>query len=216
YLKGAYTIQNLFTAELLGRLDGGSTVQRNNRWAFSPAVNLSWNAKNHLFADQQALSALQVRLGAARIMRPVTGARYATGPQYASNMGWSTEPGLVSYNGFAGISRPYNTGWMGYGTEWPYSDQLNLAIESSWFGERLFANVALYNKEDKNQLTMIPVPSEYGYVGQHLNGMSVRNRGVEATIGGSLFDEKRSAFQWRTSVNLTANKNELTALPGGL
>ena len=216
YLKGAYTIQNLFTAELLGRLDGSSTVQRNGRWAFSPAVTLKWNAKNHLFSDNDALSGLQVRLGAARIMRPVSGARYATGPQYASNMGWSTEPGLVSYNGFAGISRPYNTGWIGYDIQWPYSDQLNLGVESSWFNERLFANVALYNKEDKNQITTIPVPSEYGYVGQHLNGMSVRNRGVEATIGGVLFNPEKNAFQWKTSINLTANSNELTGLPDGL
>jgi len=210
-----YNLKNILRAEVLLRMDGASTVQRDSRWIFTPAAHLKWNAKEHLWPDGGVLSALAVDLGAARIARPISRSKYSTGPQYAANMGWSTEPGLVSYNGFAGISRPYGSGWVGYGINWPYSDQMNLSVASSWFADRLSANVSLYQKEDKNQLALIPVPSEYGYVGQHKNGMNVRNRGVEVGLSGHVLP-RDNAFQWHAAVNLTANKNTLTALPNGL
>lgn len=210
-----YSYGQILDASLLLRLDGASTMQPDSRWLFTPAANIKWNLKEHLLKDTEILSALKVDLGAARIARPVSGSRYATGPQYSSNMGWSTEPGLVSFNGIAGISRPYNTGWIGYGIDWPYSDQLNLSVASDWFENRLSVGVSIYNKDDKNQLTLVPIPSEYGYVGQHLNGLSVRNRGVELYVGAHVLP-KKSTLQWHTSVNLSANKNTLRALPNGL
>src|SRR5690606_27283566 len=133
YGSGRYSWGNLLDAEVLVRFDGSSTAQPDNRWFISPAANIAYNAKQHLLLESESISSLRFILGAGRIARPITTARYASGPQYSSNMGWNTEKGLVSYNGFAGISRPYNTGWVGYGMDWPYSDQLNLSIESSWW-----------------------------------------------------------------------------------
>lgn len=213
--SASYSYDEILNAELLFRFDGMSTVQRDNRWNFSPAAHVSWNAKKNMFDDVDWLSSLKVDLGAARIGKPLSRAKYAIGPQYASNMGWGSETGLVSYNGFAGISRPYNSGWIGYGVDWAKSDQLNLSISSSFFAERLFADLSFYNKEDKNQIVQTPVPSEYGYVGQYKNGMDVRNKGVELTLGGNVFPAEK-AISWKSSVSFAFNKNTLTSLPDNL
>ena len=215
YGSARYSVGNVLEAQLLARFDGTSTAQPNHRWFFSPAAHVMYNVKNHLLADTGPLTTLKLKLGAARLARPITTGRYAVGPQYSTNMGWATELGMVSYNGFAGISRPYNNGWVGYDMQWPYSDQVNFSVESSWWNHRLFANLSLYRREDKNQIINVPVPSEYGYNGQYKNGLSVRNSGVELVVGGQLFGAT-NAFQWNSSVNATTNKNTLTALPDGL
>ncbi len=215
YGRAKYSYANILEAEALIRFDGASTVQPDSRWLFTPAANVSWNLKEHLLSGESPFSSLKLNLGAGRIARPISGARYATGPQYSTNMGWSTEPGLVSFNGFAGISRPYNSGWIGYDIDWPYSDQMNLSMDATWWQDRAFATLALYNKSDKNQIVEIPVPNEYGYKSQHVNGMTVQNRGVELTLGATIL-QNPNGVQWKTSVNASFNKNRLTALPRGL
>src|SRR5690606_31902439 len=44
---------------------------------------------------------------------------------------------------------------------------------------------------------------------------AVQNRGVELAIGGHIFHPD-NVFQWNSSINVSANRNTLTALPNGL
>lgn len=215
FAKVDYDYDNIFSLNAVLRYDGSSTVQMDNRWIFTPAFSGKWNLKNHLFADQEQVSNLTIRGGWARIAKLLTSSRYNTGPQYQTDLGWSGEVGMPSYNGFAAISRPYSNGWIGYNISWPYVDQTDVTVESSFFNNRLFANVSVYNKSANNQIIATPIPAEYGYTGQYLNGLGINNKGVEVTIGGQIIPTSK-AFNWNSSINFAFNKNSLTSLPNGL
>ena len=107
--------------------------QSDHRWMFTPAASAEWNLKNHFFTGSTALSGLSLRASYAyqiddfKSFHPICPNRYELGPQYlATSITWSGEPLLSSANGFATITRPYASGWVGYDLKLPYSDKMEL------------------------------------------------------------------------------------------
>lgn len=209
--KFGYQYKDFVNIDGLIRWDASSNAQPNSRWLFTPSLRANWNVKNQLELENQ----FSVRASFAKIGIPEWNSRYAMGPQYSVQMGWKNEPSLVSYFGQAGFLRPYQTGWIGYNLDWAYTNQADLTLENGFLNDRIQTNLSLYYQENKNQLMLVPVPQEYGYQGIYKNGMDVRNTGVDISVSAQVMP-KESDFQWRPSINLNFNKNELTALPGGL
>lgn len=206
-----YRYKNFLSLDALIRFDGSSNVQPDSRWLFTPAFSATWNVQNQLdLADQ-----FSIRASYAKIGIPEWNSRFALGPQYAVQMGWKNEPSLVSYYGQAGFSRPYQSGWVGYGLDWAYTNQMDVTVEKEFFNGRLGTSASLYSNAHKNQLTRIPVPEEYGYSGIYKNGLDVRNTGIDVTFRGHVLPES-SSWQWTPSLQLNFNKNQLTGLPDGL
>lgn len=209
--KAAYSYKDYLTVEALARWDASSNVQRDSRWLFTPAASVRWD-----IAQQNELQdAFDIKASYARIGMPQWDSKFAMGPQYSTQMGWSSEPFIGSYYGFAGLSRPYATGWVGYDLGWAYTDQMDLTVNKGFFNNRLSTSASYYYNTNKDQITLIPIPEEYGYSGQYKNGMDVLNTGFDVTIKGQVFASE-NAFQWNPSLNLNFNRNELLALPDGL
>lgn len=211
-----FDYRDVLGISLMGRYDGSSLYPANERWLATPAVSVDWNLHNQFLKSSTVVNDLTLRASWARIGKLLSDDSYAAGPQYVSNIGWPQVPTMPSYNGMAGLSRPYTTGWVGYGITWPYTDEFNLNLSGSFFKNRLNASLSLYNKEDKNQLQSIPEPLELGYSGNIANGMSVRNKGIELNLGVNVLNAPDNGLQWNTSLNAAINQNRLTALPGGL
>ncbi|NGM61604.1 SusC/RagA family TonB-linked outer membrane protein [Sphingobacterium sp. SGG-5] len=212
YSKFDYAIKDLVDLEAVLRWDGSSTVQRDSRWLFTPGASARW----HIDKNFGLANLFNVKLAYSRIGKPVYNSRYATGPQYAANLGWTEDPTVSSYYGFAGISRDYSFGWTGYNLKWAYSDKLELAINNSFLKNRLTTVVAFYQTDDKDQIVLAPVPSEFGYVGQYKNGLTVRNQGVDISANAIVSPAKENALGWTVGLNLNVNSNKVTALPEGL
>lgn len=206
-----YRYKDFLSIDGLLRFDGSSNVQPSSRWLFTPAFSATWNIQNQMELNDP----FSIRASYAKIGIPEWNSRFALGPQYAVQMGWQEEPSLVSYYGQAGFSRPYQTGWVGYGLDWAYTNQFDLTVDKEFLNGRVGASASLYLNEHNNQLTLIPIPEEYGYQGMYKNGMDVRNTGVDLTVRGQVLAEE-SALQWTPSIQLNFNKNQLMALPQGL
>lgn len=194
------------------RWDGSSTVQRDSRWLFTPSVGAKWNVDKSMDSDE----VFNVSLGYSRVGKPVYSSRYAAGPQYNASLGWDQDPTVASYYGYAGIARTYSYGWTGYGLEWAYSDKMELTVNNSFFKKRLNTSLSLYQRDDKDQIALTPVPSELGYTGEYKNGLSVRNRGLDLTVSGQILPATENKVSWSGSLNFNLNQNELLALPGGI
>lgn len=208
-----YKYKNYLNAQLILRGDGSSNIQKDSRWLFTPAVSASISLKNMFMQDIERISDWALRGSWARIGRYQDNNRFAAGPQYTGEeLTGIGQPVMSSYYGYASIARPYNTGWVGYGLGWPYSDKWNVGIASAFFNNRLSLNVEYYNNTDCDLITAIPVKQEYGYKYKYANGMKVRNSGVEVTLSGKPFDNP-GRFSWNTSFSLAYNKNELLQLP---
>jgi hypothetical protein len=131
-------------------------------------------------------------------------------------MGWGNEPTLGSYAGIPGISRPYTSGWVGYGIPWAYSEQLNVGVRLAVLNNRLKFGVDVYNRDDKQMLLPVPVATEWGYTGAYKSGLHVRNNGIDVTVFADLLPAATNAVSWSVSANFNYNRNKLVALPGGL
>ena len=211
YGKFGYQFDNILDINAVLRWDASSTVQPDSRWLFTPSASAKWNLDKH-FALEDMFS---IKLSAGRIPRLNMDSRYAVGPQYYSNLNWTGESNVLSFFGNSALSRPYNRGWVGYDLDWSYTDQLDLNIIKSFFNNRLTANLSLYQKDAKNQIALIPVPEEYGYVGQFKNGLAIRNTGVDLGISADVI-KNPEGFEWFSHLSINLNKNKVTALPDGL
>jgi TonB-linked SusC/RagA family outer membrane protein len=207
-----YKYKNLLNLGLLARYDGNSAVQSDSRWMFTPAASAEWNLKNQFLSSNSVLSVLSLRASYARIAKSVQSDRYELGPQYlASSITWSGEPLLSSANGYATITRPYVSAWVGYDMKMPYSDKIELSLNSSFFNNRLSAGISVYKNNDKDMLTYLPVTQEMGYEYKLASGMEVSNRGVELTLSADIL--KNSPLTWNMSFNANYNVNRLEKLP---
>lgn len=211
YGRVGYTLNSFLDVNAVVRWDGSSAIQPNNRWLFTPSASVKWNLDKHFDMAEE----FSIKLSGGRIGRIPADTRLAVGPQYSTNLNWSTESNILSYYGNAALSRPYNRGWVGYDLGWAYVDQLDLTVQKSLFHERLNLALSFYQKEDKDQVALIPVPEEYGYVGQFKNGLDIRNRGVDFNVAARILGDE-SRFNWSSRLNFNLNKNEVTGLPDGL
>lgn len=210
-----YRFRDLFTANVVLRQDGVSSVQSDNRWLFTPAAGISLNLKRMFFGKASRLSALNVGVSWARIGRLMSSDRYSRGPQYTSeNIGW-TAPLVGSYSGLASISRPYRYGWVGYGIGWPYSDKLEVRIDGGLLDDRLGWNLALYENREHDLMVQLPMAREFGYDYQWKQGMDITNRGMELTLSATPV-RQQNGWIWNFGFNFAYNHNELAALPDGL
>lgn len=208
-----YRYKNIFNIQALLRGDGSSNIQKDDRWLFTPATSVSWNLKNHFLQNKKLLSDLAIRGSWARIGRYQDNNRFAAGPQYTGEeLTGVGQPVMSSYYGYASVARSYNTGWVGYGIGWPYSDKWNVGVNASFFNKRLSVDVEYYNNTDCDLITAVPVVQEYGYKYKYLNGMKIRNSGFEVSLIGKIFNSPKG-FSWDASFSLAYNKNELLQLP---
>ena len=214
YANGSYDYNNLFKLSGVVRNDGSSTAQPDSRWFLSAAVRAGFNLKNLFKVEHTSIDEIKASVSLARTGQSFLTDRYAGGPQYRVDAGWDDEPTMPSYNAFATISRPYTSGWVGYGLKTPYSDKLEFTLEGDFFNHRLNGSVSLYTNSNKRMIFNSTVPLEYGYTTNYVSGMSVNNKGVDVSVYGNILDGK-SGIKWGTGANFNVNQNRLMALPSG-
>ncbi|WP_316765465.1 SusC/RagA family TonB-linked outer membrane protein [Pedobacter frigiditerrae] len=210
-----YKYKDLLSFGAIVRRDGSSNGQPDSRWLTTPAFSADWNLKNQLLRDDKFFNELTIGASWARTAKIYLDDRFGAGPQYRTEYGWNEEPTIPTFGGFQGISRPYNTGWVGYGVTLPYTDRLNISASTAVLNNRLSAALVLYNRDDKNQLLNIPLSAESGYASIYKNGMEINNKGIDLTFTGNILQNEK-ALSWTTALNLNYNRNELSALPEGL
>lgn len=214
YAKTDYTFNDKYTLSATIRADGSSNAQPTSHWFYSPVVSIAWNLKKELLNNSTKINDLIVRASAGRLGRLNAYDNYAQGPQYTASVGYTGNLTVPGYNAFGVLTRPYSTGWIGYGIPWSYSNQLNLGFDVGVFRNRLRMSFDWYTKQEKNLLIGIPAFAEYGYSQSIESGMAINNNGIDVTITGNIIN--RAKFGWTSSLNLNHNTNKLKALPRGL
>lgn len=208
-----YSFKNQLDAMVVIRYDGTSNMMGDVRWLFSPGLGVNWNIKDMFLKESSFFSALNLRASWTRLGRFLEENRFGAGPQYTGDeLTWSKQPIVSSYYGYASIARPYNSGWIGYGIGWPYSEKFDTELSVGLFHNRVRLSVAYYNNTDRDMITTVPVAQEMGYRYEYKNGMDVRNSGIEVGLAGSIFSNP-TGFNWDASFSLAHNRNELLALP---
>lgn len=211
-----YKFADYLTVNALFRADAASNVHGNNRWLFTPAFGATLRLNNLFFKDVEFLNSLNLKGSWSRIGKILESDRFAIGSIYTSeSLGWTGSPIVGSMNGLATLTRPYSFGWVGFGSQWPYADKLEIGVNASFWNRRARANVSFYSNIDKRMMIPVPVNHEFGYQYTYKQGMDISNRGVEIDLGVTPI-RNMNGWTWDIDLNMAFNKNKLEKLPDGL
>jgi len=94
------------------------------------------------------------------------------------------------------------------------SNEIELGLEMAMFKNRLGLDVSVYDKTSEDLITPVTISAATGYTGQWLNAGEIQNKGIEATVWGSVV--KNQDWEWRIDVNYSKNESEVLSLPSGL
>ena len=202
------------------RRDGSSRFQKDSRWGNFFSASLAWNAGREEFIKSLPwVNDLKVRASYGE-----------TGNNNISIKGTSSyvEVGggsnLSSYYPYQDLYElGYNNGMNSTGgilqstdlanlnITWETNKQSNIALDFR-FLDRISGSLEWFNRKSDNLLFNVPLPLSTGRVSQPQNIGSMRNRGVEITLAGTILDMK-DGLSWNLSVNATSFKNRITKMP---
>ena len=195
----------LLTATL--RRDGSSKFGGENQWGLFPSAALAWKISNEAFMDnQEAFTNLKLRLGYG-----------VTGNQ---NIGNFRQVSTITVNQLGGATFgdqyviPYTyTSVPNEELQWEETAQTNLGLDFGLMKDRLTGSVDFYNKVTSNLLleARVPQPEVASVVLDNVGEM--KNTGIELNVNYAVIEE--GDFTWDLNLNLSRNRNEITALING-
>ena len=208
FTRWTYSYADRYNATYTYRYDGSSNFGPENRWAGFHSVAASWRFNNEKFMESTKgwLSNGKLRLGWGQTGNSNIGS-YKWGSPLSvmeSDLGVSYRPAQIANKNI----------------KWESQEQFNIGLDLGFFDNRINLTVDWYNKESKDMLMPLQLPS---YMGTSGNGSSalaapwgnygqIRNTGLEITVDAHPIQGK---FTWDSNFQISFNKNKLVSLNDG-
>lgn len=191
---------------LSGRNDWTSTLPRNNRSYFYPAVSgaivfTQFLHDRGILDPTSVLTFGKIRASWAKVGKD-TGA-------------YETATSVWPVGSFIG-------GNIGVGNHWQQGNNLlkpemtkstELGLELRFFNGRLKFDYAYYTNDSYNQIVAPRFSQASGYILRSINMGNVLNKGMELTLSGTAIATRD--WEWETGINMAGNRGKLTGLPEG-
>lgn len=178
------------------RCDGSSKFHPDNRYGWFPSVSAGWNiAEEPWWRNPSIQAKLRASYGC-------TGNQAGIG-SYAY---MALASGGFNYNNANGI------GLSSQGNpdlRWEKASQGDVGIDLSFFNNAFTITADAFIKDTNDLLYSKPTAASSGYTTYTCNIGSMRNRGIELTIGGNA---RSGGFQWHGDFNISFIENKLTSL----
>jgi len=187
------------------RGDWSSTLPKENWNFWYPSATLGFIITEAFKIESNTLTYAKVRGGYAVVgnatspyqLRPVF---YSIGTTFNGVNMFGVQSTLPTYN-----LLPEKTNSFEFGGDFKL------------FQNRLGVDVTYYNALTKNQLLKVDIPYSSGYRDWMKNAGSIRNKGIELQVYGSIIEPSTpSGFAWDANLNWATNTNEIVALADDL
>lgn len=199
-----YDYAQKYLATVSLRRDGSSLFGPDNRWGLFPAVSVGWRIGEEPFLQGLTwLDEMKVRFSWGRNGNNSIDnyLYYGSLDRRNYSFGDEVEPAYVP------------TSISNFDLGWETTLSSNIGLDLDLFGNRLSLTADYYRKTTKDLLLSVPVPTATGFDDQWQNIGQVENEGLELVLTGRHFADR---FSVESTVNLSFNRNEVTALgPGG-
>ena len=208
-----YEFNNKYFVEVSVRRDGSSRFPANKKYGTFPSVSGSWIVSNEKFAQRlKKLSFLKLRAGYGTV-----GNASFNDPSVGLDL---LSKRIVSYGGannyyviggavgdILALGRPGNPNLI-----WETTQDVNTAIESYWFNNKLYVNFEMYNRKSKDLLFFDDAgrPDLGIRSGAWYNLGTMEVKGLEAVIGYK--DKLKNGLTYDFSVNASRNRIYLNEL----
>lgn len=94
------------------------------------------------------------------------------------------------------------------------ASELEIGTDLRFLNDRINLDLTWYSKSTKDEIVQVTIPTTTGYGYAVLNSGSLRNRGIEMLLSGTIV--KKQNFTWVSSLNVTYNDNKVLSLADGL
>ena len=208
-----YNWQDLILASFTIRRDGSSRFGKNNRYGTFPAASLGYRLSKNLHIDWLSDLKLRASWGQTGNQAIDNSARYTI---FIADYGTGRQDG-TAYDMKGEGGGQYNSGYRVQSTgndnlKWETAEQWNFGADFGFFNNDLYGTFDAYIKDVKDMLIN---PAYLGSVGEGgaswLNGPSLRNWGMELTLG------YRGTTSFGLGYNISGNvdffRNRVTWLP---
>lgn len=178
------------------RADGSSKFISSNRYGYFPSISAGWNIGEESWWKY-----------------PQTDVKLRASWGCTGNQGGI---GSYAYQALAGGGYNYN-GQNGLGLttagnrdlRWEKAKQSDIGVDLSFLRGAITFTADAFIKDTKDLLYQKPTPATSGYTTQVCNIGSMRNKGLEFTLGANL---NKGPFSWHSDFNISFIRNKLTAL----
>ncbi|WP_226388757.1 SusC/RagA family TonB-linked outer membrane protein [Penaeicola halotolerans] len=200
--RANYAYDQKYLLSVSFRADASSRFGENNRWGYFPSVSAGWRIIDEDFmASQNIFTDLKVR-----------GSWGITGNQEIGNFSFRGLAGTSNYLDRPAIA-PAQLG--NPDLKWEETTQINVGLDLGFVNNRVNLIVDYYKKNTTDLLFARPIPTQNGFGSYQSNIGSVENEGLEFTLSTVNVDQPGNGFKWRSDLNISFNRNEVTELFNG-
>ena len=192
--KGKY----LLSASI--RRDGSSRFGAENQWGAFPAASAGWIISDESFLNNSSiLSYLKLR------------AEYGYAGNF--NIGNYRQFGNISTTNYViGNAIAQGRSPISIGNSlltWETTRGMDVGLDFSFFGDRLYMTFDYYNKTTDNMLYQVDIPYAAGFPNIQSNIGEINIWGYEFSVGHKFLSEN---FKWNTDFNISFNRNKVIQL----
>ncbi|WP_421763656.1 SusC/RagA family TonB-linked outer membrane protein [Ekhidna sp.] len=198
YTRVGYSIDNKYSFEVSGRVDGSSKFSEENRFGYFPAVSAGWNIHNEDFFNSNSFSSLKLRTSYGLVGNTPTD-DFLYRLNYIISQ-YDDEDGIEIIN----LENP--------GLKWETTSQFNVGLDFAFANNRISGSVDYYIKKTEDLLFPVPVSQTSGQSSIIDNVGSMENKGFEFLISSTNIDQ--DGLVWTTDFNISTNTNTITDLAG--
>ena len=190
-----YRSKYYLTATIRG--DGSSNFAANNKWGFFPSVAFKWNMKKEIFLKRARwIDDLSLRISAGRTGNDAIAA-------YRSQLAYASTTSSYLFDGNQGAAI-YISRLESPDLTWEKTDQYNVALDASFFKNRLNISLEGYHSRTQDLLLSVSVPASTGFTSKFANFGLTSNTGVELTLESRNIERKN--FGWTTTFTVSHNR----------
>lgn len=209
YAQANVEYRKMLTLGLTGRYDGSSVLSSDKQFYPYGSASLGF-----IFTEALGMNANPIlNFGKIRTAYSIVGndavPPYSlTNPYYQASIGNITFP----FNGQNGYLL---TTTYGYPLKNETVKEFEIGLETKWFNNRVSFDATYFNKKSSDLLTAgVPLDPSTGFSSATENSGSMRNKGVELTLG--ITPVKTKDLRWDVTVNFTKIKNDVLDLAPGV
>lgn len=199
-LNTSYDYQGKYYGQVSYRRDGSSVFGSNNRWGNFWSVGGKWRISEEEFLkDNDVFTNLAIRASYGTVGNQDID-WYASRGFYKAGYNYNNEPGIA----------PESLNLPDLG--WETSKKLNIGLDITLI-RKWNLTVDFYNEATSDMLFELPISKVTGLDKVYQNIGSMRNRGVEIGLNGTILQTK--GWTWTAYANVTFNQNRVTELSDG-
>jgi TonB-dependent starch-binding outer membrane protein SusC len=188
------------------RRDGNSALAADQRWGNFGGASAGWSVSEEDFFKNSSLgstvSNLRLKGSWGRVGNGNLGSDFGSLSLYGTGL----------YGDISTLSYAQAGNLL---LSWETSEQTNFGIDLGLLNDRITFEANYYYNDVNGLILDAPQAPSKGIPGNSIltNVGSMYNKGLELSLGATPINTGK--FTWKTNLNLTLNKNEVTALAGG-